>query len=124
MEFEELTPVTVNIADLSLAPWYPAERALESTETLRKSIEEWGGLAYPLLVTRKHMIVDGHRRLKVGKELGWIEIPVVYAEDDQDDEDVRGMFIDANIVHDYSDDKNGLSHLPLTGAQIVRLSFD
>ena len=118
MESEDTAEI-VQIADLTPAPWYPTERALASTEALRKSIEV-ADLKYPLLVTNKLMVVDGHRRLRVARALGWIQIPVVYVED----KDLRGVFIDVNVIDANSVDDKALDVLPLTPAQIVRLSLE
>ena len=53
-------------------------------EALRRSIEEFGYVSPVIINKRNNLVIGGHQRLKVLKELGFDEIDVVYV--DLDDE--------------------------------------
>lgn len=72
----------VAINELRAAPHNPPKRISGSSiRALMKSIEEIG-LQYPILVTPKYEIVDGHRRWESCKKLGWTEIPILITVSD------------------------------------------
>lgn len=49
-------------------------------QDLMKSIET-KGLLYPIIIQRDYTLVDGERRFKACKELGWTDIPAIIKED-------------------------------------------
>lgn len=71
----------VAIKSLKVAPWNPPKR-IKNLSNLSRSIEEVG-LLYPILVTEKMEIVDGHRRLAVLREMGATEVRVIPVKGDQ-----------------------------------------
>ena len=78
---ENLKIEKVKIAKLNPAPYNPRCWSEEAVKQLTESIENFG-LVDPILVnsapTRKNIVIGGHFRLKVAKDLGYKEVPVVY----------------------------------------------
>lgn len=72
---------TVKIKDLNPAPYNPRKWSEEAIEQLRESVQRFG-VVDPLLVNnakgRENVVIGGHFRLKVAKDLGITELPVVY----------------------------------------------
>ncbi len=77
----KLNIVYVPIGDLHKSEDNPRKWSKEATEQLKESIKRYG-IVDPLLVnsaeTRKNVVIGGHFRLTVLKELGFKEVPVVY----------------------------------------------
>lgn len=75
--------VMVNVGDLKPSTYNPRTWSEETTKQLTESIQRFG-LVDPLLVNgaeeRKNIVIGGHFRLKVAKELGYKEVPVVYLD--------------------------------------------
>lgn len=73
----------VKIGDLQPAEHNPRKWSDEAIEQLKDSIKNFG-LVDPILVNgakeRKNIVIGGHFRLKVVKELGFKEVPVVYVD--------------------------------------------
>lgn len=73
--------VKLNVRDLKPAEYNPRKWSEESVKNLKKSIEEFG-LVDPIIVNaapkRKNIVIGGHFRLKIAKDLGFKEVPVVY----------------------------------------------
>jgi len=73
--------VNVSIAELKAAEYNPRKWFTEAIEGLRESIQKFG-LVDPIIVnkapSRLNVVIGGHFRLKVAKDLGLKEIPVVY----------------------------------------------
>lgn len=71
----------VPIEQLNPAPYNPRKWSEEKTKQLKESIKKYG-LIDPCVVNqatgRKNIVIGGHFRLKVAKELGYKTIPVVY----------------------------------------------
>jgi DNA modification methylase len=78
---DKLNIVYVPIEDLRLSEYNPRKWDKETTEQLKESIKRYG-VVDPLLAnsaeTRKGVIIGGHFRLTVLKDLGFKEVPVVY----------------------------------------------
>ncbi|MDP2709399.1 MAG: DNA methyltransferase [bacterium] len=78
---EKLNIVYVSTSELKPAPYNPRTWSKEQTTNLKESIKQFG-LVDPLLVNsapnRKGIVIGGHFRLAVIKELGIQEVPVVY----------------------------------------------
>lgn len=74
---------TVNINDLKATEYNPRKWSEGAIEQLKESINKYG-LVDPLIVNgapnRKNTVIGGHFRLKVAKNLGFTEIPVVYID--------------------------------------------
>jgi DNA modification methylase len=71
------------IADLKPATYNPRKWTKEKIEQLKVSIQRFG-LVDPILVNsaanRLNIVIGGHFRLQVAKELGYTEVPVVYID--------------------------------------------
>jgi len=81
MNKEKLNISYVPISELKPAPYNPRTWSKEQAEQLKDSIKRHG-IVDPLLVNsaqeRKDIVIGGHFRLAVLKELGFKEVPVVY----------------------------------------------
>jgi len=77
----KLNIVYIPINELKPASYNPRTWSKDAAENLKKGIQEHG-LVDPLIVnsadTRKNVVIGGHFRLSVLKELGYQEVPVVY----------------------------------------------
>lgn len=75
--------VMVKVGDLKPSTYNPRTWNEETTKQLTESIQRFG-LVDPLLVNgaaeRRNIVIGGHFRLKVAKELGYKEVPVVYLD--------------------------------------------
>jgi site-specific DNA-methyltransferase (adenine-specific) len=71
----------VDIDELKPSEYNPRKASKKEYEDLRRSIERFG-LVDPLIVNsaenRKNVVIGGHFRLKVAKDLGIKQVPVVY----------------------------------------------
>ncbi len=76
-----LSVVQVKISELKPCEYNPRSWSNDAIAQLRESIERFG-LVDPILVNnapnRKGVVIGGHFRLKIAKDLGYKEIPVVY----------------------------------------------
>lgn len=74
---------TVKIKDLKPAKYNPRTWSEEATEQLTESIKRFG-LVDPIVVNgspnRKNIVIGGHFRLKIAKDLKYTEVPVVYVD--------------------------------------------
>jgi len=81
MDIEKLKVEYVDINTLLFADYNPRKASKEQTEQLKESIKRFG-LVEPVVVNsaenRKNIIIGGHFRVKVAKELGIKQVPVVY----------------------------------------------
>jgi ParB-like chromosome segregation protein Spo0J len=73
----------VPIDILKAADYNPRQAQQKDVDDLRKSIEKYG-VVDPIIVNgskeRKNIIIGGHFRVKVAKDMGIIEVPVVYVD--------------------------------------------
>lgn len=71
----------VKIEELNPAPYNPRKWEKEAESQLTESIKRFG-LVDPIIVNnapeRANIVIGGHFRLKVAKQLGYQEVPVVY----------------------------------------------
>lgn len=71
------------VKELNPAPYNPRKWSEESIAQLTNSIKSFG-IVDPILVnssaSRKNVVIGGHFRLKVAKDLGIKEVPVVYVD--------------------------------------------
>lgn len=78
-----LTVVYVPIGELIPATYNPRKWSEDTTTQLTESMKRFG-LVDPIVVNsaidRKNIVIGGHFRLKVAKDLGYKEIPVVYVD--------------------------------------------
>lgn len=80
METPALEIVMKHVSDLIPADYNPRQMTKEQAADLRKSIEQFG-LIDPLIVnvhpSRQNILVGGHMRLQIAKEMGISEVPCV-----------------------------------------------
>lgn len=73
--------VEVPITELHLSEYNPRKHSKEQANQLKESIERFG-LVDPIICNsaqeRLNVVIGGHFRLEVAKELGYAEVPVVY----------------------------------------------
>lgn len=99
--------VKINIASINPAPYNP-RKDLKPTDPeyikLKNSIHEFGYVE-PIIVNRRNnVIIGGHQRYKVLKDLGYSEIDIVYV--DLDDAHEKSLNIALNkISGDWDADK-------------------
>ncbi len=78
---EKIKVQHVAIDVLKAAEYNPRKWSEEKTQQLSESIKSFG-LVDPILVNgaeeRKNIVIGGHFRLKIAKELGYEKVPVVY----------------------------------------------
>ncbi len=71
----------VNIKDLNPAPYNPRKWSDDAIKRLTESIQQFG-LVDPIIANsapeRKNIVIGGHFRLKIAKDLGFNEVPVVF----------------------------------------------
>jgi len=81
MKADNLEIVKVNIKELKPSLYNPRKWSEETTTQLKESVKRFG-LVDPILVNnapeRNGIVIGGHFRLKVAKDLGFKEVPVVY----------------------------------------------
>jgi DNA modification methylase len=81
MTANQLTIQNIKISELNPAPYNPRKWSEDAISQLTESIQQFG-LVDPILVNgalgRKNVVIGGHFRLKVAKDLGYKEVPVVY----------------------------------------------
>lgn len=80
---KQLTIQHIIIKELNPAPYNPRKWNDQSTAQLTESIKRFG-LVDPIIVNsatnRTNIVIGGHFRLKVAKDLGFSEVPVVYVD--------------------------------------------
>lgn len=77
----DVTITNVSVKDLNPAPYNPRQWSDNAIKQLTESISKFG-LIDPILVNsaanRHNIVIGGHFRLKVAKDLGYKTVPVVY----------------------------------------------
>jgi len=83
MQHQHMQIVQVPIVDLKPADYNPRKWDIAAVKNLTESIKKFG-LVDPIVVNgspeRKNVVIGGHFRLHVAKELGYTEMPVVYLD--------------------------------------------
>ena len=83
MEPGNLTIKQVKISELKPSTYNPRKWSESATEQLKESVKRFG-IVDPVLVNsapaRYGIVIGGHFRLKVAKELGYKEVPVLYLD--------------------------------------------
>ncbi len=97
----ELKVVNVPILSLRVADYNPRKWSEESIKGLSESVQKFG-LVDPIIVnnapSRLNVVIGGHFRLKVAKDLGYREIPVVYLNiPDVDKEKELNLRLNKNV---------------------------
>jgi DNA modification methylase len=80
-ESQPLTIQNIRISELKASPYNPRKWSEEAITGLTASIKQFG-MVDPILVNsaenRHNIVIGGHFRLKIAKDLGYKEVPVVY----------------------------------------------
>ncbi|MES2930842.1 MAG: DNA methyltransferase [Patescibacteria group bacterium] len=83
MNKESIEIVEVPVNELRASDYNPRKHSQEQVEQLKESIKRFG-MVDPVICNsvpeRKNIIIGGHFRAEVAKELGWSTVPVVYVE--------------------------------------------
>jgi len=83
MQSSKLKIRLVPTSELKPALYNPRKWSKEATADLKESIQIYG-LVDPILVNgsevRKNVVIGGHFRLKIAKDLGYNEVPVIYLD--------------------------------------------
>jgi DNA modification methylase len=83
MTHEQLNIKSVGVGQLKAAVYNPRKWSGEATAQLTESIKRFG-MVDPIIANsaeaRKNIVIGGHFRLKVAKDLGYKEVPVVYLD--------------------------------------------
>lgn len=69
----------IPVSSLRVDPAFAARLPAADTTGLREDVRQRGVLL-PLLVTRDGLVLDGHRRLAVARELGFERVPVIHLD--------------------------------------------
>ena len=81
MENSKITIVEVPINELRVSEYNPRKHSKEQTDQLKESITRFG-IVDPIIANnspaRNQVVIGGHFRLEVAKELGYKTMPVVY----------------------------------------------
>ncbi len=81
MSKNDIAIVAVPVSSLKPATYNPRMWNKDQEEALKESINRFG-LVDPIIVNdakdRKNIVIGGHFRLKIAKDLGYAEVPVVY----------------------------------------------
>jgi ParB-like chromosome segregation protein Spo0J len=75
--------VQVDINELNPAPYNPRKWSDEATAQLKESISRFGmvdAIVVNGVIERRNVVIGGHFRLHVAKDLGLKEVPVVYVD--------------------------------------------
>lgn len=78
---DKLTIHQINIKELKPAPYNPRKWSEDAIKRLTESVQQFG-LVDPIVANgapeRKNVVIGGHFRLRIAKDLGFKEVPVVY----------------------------------------------
>ncbi|MBI2669527.1 MAG: DNA modification methylase [Candidatus Yanofskybacteria bacterium] len=81
MDTQKLSVVYVPVSQLKPAAYNPRKWNQSQTEALTESMKRYG-LVDPLIANsapdRRHILIGGHFRLKIAKDLNYEKVPVVY----------------------------------------------
>lgn len=90
----------VKIDDLKEADYNPRQLTEYQHKHLKESIEKFG-LVDPIIVNkhkdRQNVVVGGHQRLKIARELGFKEVPVVYVDLELEREKELNLRLNRNL---------------------------
>jgi ParB-like chromosome segregation protein Spo0J len=91
--------VYVEPSTLNPAPYNPRRMTDKQAHDLRESITRFG-LADPLIVNnfpgRENVVVGGHQRLRIARELGMAKVPVVFVSLPEDKEQELNLRLNRN----------------------------
>ena len=91
--------VYVNADILNPAEYNPRKHTPKQVEHLKESISRYG-LVDPIIVNknpeRMNIVIGGHFRLKVAKELGIVDVPVIYLDLDIEREKELNLRLNQN----------------------------
>lgn len=77
----QLKVIYIPVKDLKPSSYNPRKWSNEAISGLKQSIKKFG-LIDPIIansaINRKNIVIGGHFRLEIAKQLGFVEVPVVY----------------------------------------------
>ena len=83
MKKEKIKITFVKVDSLNVAEYNPRKHDKQAKSQLKESIKRFG-LVDPVIVNcnqnRKNVLIGGHFRVKVAKELGYKEVPVIFVD--------------------------------------------
>ena len=83
MNNQKINIVEVPINELRASEYNPRKHSKEQADQLKESIKRFG-LVDPVICNsapdRKNVIIGGHFRVEVAKEMGMVNVPVVYVQ--------------------------------------------
>lgn len=92
--------IEVKIKDLKPAEYNPRQLTKKQAEDLTRSIKEFG-MVEPIVVNkhkgRENVIVGGHQRYNICKQLEWEKIPVVYVDLNEEKEKKLNLRLNKNV---------------------------
>jgi len=95
----KMTTVSYNVNNLVFAEYNPRELTQDQHKDLKDSITRFG-FVDPLIVNthkeRKNILVGGHQRLKIAKELGYKDVPCVEVDLSPDQEKELNVRLNKN----------------------------
>lgn len=90
----------IDIEHLKLAEYNPRRMSDKQENDLKKSIEKFG-IVDPIIVNknenRKNIVIGGHQRIKIAKQLEIKELPVVYVDLDEEKEKELNLRLNKNL---------------------------
>ncbi len=101
MSDTKLTIVEVPINELRASEYNPRKHSKEQADQLKESIKRFG-MVDPVICNiapdRKNVIIGGHFRVEVAKEMGMVNVPVVYVQiTDLDKEKELNLRLNKNV---------------------------
>ena len=90
----------VKVVDLKPAEYNPRQMTEKQANDLRDSIKKFG-IVDPIIVNqssdRYNIVIGGHQRLNICKELGMEEVPVTYVNLNEQDEKELNLRLNKNL---------------------------
>ena len=93
--------IKVKIDDLKPAEYNPRKLTKDQHAHLTESVKKFG-LVDPIIVNshvgRENIVIGGHQRLKIAREQGFTEVPVIYVDLDEEHEKELNLRLNKNAV--------------------------
>jgi ParB-like chromosome segregation protein Spo0J len=90
----------VKISELKPAEYNPRQMTKDQAEDLRKSLKKYG-FVDPIIVNsnpeRNNIIIGGHQRVNVAKQMGIEEVPIFYIDLSEDKEKELNLRLNKNL---------------------------
>jgi ParB family chromosome partitioning protein len=97
----------IKIEELKFAEYNPRKISEKEKENLKKSIKEFG-LVNPIIINnneeRKNIVISGHQRITVAKEIGIKEVPIIKVDLNETREKILNIALN-KISGEFDEDK-------------------